>query len=205
MKLEEYLDFEVSIAVGDGEEKCTVIDTFSVDDRNFLVIAPTRQLEVEEDSPEVMFVEVEKGEEEENKLLLVTDQDDYEALFEIFCNICEASNEECDDECDCDECDDECDDEEEMITFIVKTEDGEEKEVCLYDTFFYEDHKYNLCIPAEDVDKISCLIFFEVIDYEEDEDDPEFDKEWAPVDSELSEELCLYLENAYEEGEDEEE
>ena len=201
MKLEDYIDFEFSIGVGDGKkEKFKVMDTFDYAGRNLLVIAPSKQIEEDDETPEILFVEVEgESEDEENALRLISDESDYGNLFDIYGEICKASAEEC----DCDDCCD--DDEEELITFKAKDEDGVERILSIWDTFFYEDHKFNLCIPADsESDKVSEVMIFEVMDYEADEDDPEFDKDWIPVDPDLAEELCEYLEGLYEEEEEDE-
>ena len=199
MKLEDYLDYELSIAVGDGEEKYTVIDAFIAQERNILVIAPTKQIEQDVDCPEVMFIEVEFTDEADaNKLTVISDENDYNALFEIYEAICNAEDDCCDD--------DSCDDDEETLLIEVQDEDGNEVTLSLYDTFFYDDRKFNLFIPAdEESEDETRIVIFEVVDYEADVDDPEVDKQWEMVDRDYMEELCEFLEEAYSEEDDSEE
>ena len=208
MRPEEYIGYELSIGVSDGkEEKFEVIDNFEYDSRQILVIAPSKQLEAKDPEPEIYFVEVDCS-GDQSPLQMVSDQDDYENLFNIYTEICEVSNEDCEDEnCDCEDGECDCDDEEdEPIIFKVKDEEGRERILQLWGTILYEERKFNLCFPADDdSDTVSEIFIFEVADFEEEGDDPEFEKDWSLVDKELAEEVCVYVEGLLEEDENDEE
>lgn len=194
--MQDYKDYKMTLTSEDGQEvDYLVVDRMDHDGKSYLLIAPEEQVNNDSAEYEILFVDISaKTENDESTWNVITDPDEYENLFQAY--------EEIREDVDFDEDDDEG----EFYTFTAEDENGDERAFLIWTTFIYDGRKFHLCIPADSMeDTVSEMAFFEVVDFEDEEPTPEYEKDWELVeDEDLLENISEYLRDFIEEDDEEE-
>lgn len=196
--MQDFKDYKMTLTSENGQETdYLVVDQMDHDGKKYLLIAPEEQVENDAEEYEILFVDISaKTDSDEPTWNVINDPDEYEHLFQVY----ESIRDDVDYE-------DEEDDEGEFYTFTAEDENGEERAFLIWTTFIYDNRKFHLCIPADSMeDTVSEMAFFEVIDFDEEEPTPEYEKDWELVeDEDLLENISEFLREYIEEDDDDEE